>query len=67
MGRSISAKSTLVVGFPLLMVALSARAGPIVFVDADADGANDGSNWENAYTDLQTALADAADSAGEVS
>jgi len=31
----------------------------IIFVDADATGANDGSNWANAYNYLQDALADA--------
>jgi hypothetical protein len=29
----------------------------IVFVDQNATGLNDGSDWENAYTDLQTAIA----------
>jgi len=28
----------------------------IIFVDQNATGANDGSNWENACTDLQTAI-----------
>jgi hypothetical protein len=35
------------------------------YVDADAAGANDGSSWENAYNDLQDALAD-ANSNGDV-
>ena len=34
--------------------------GPhILYVDADANGANDGSSWENAYNYLQDALTDA--------
>ena len=39
---------------PLLSLLL---AGSIVFVDASATGANDGSSWADAYTDLQPALA----------
>lgn len=31
----------------------------IIYVDVDATGANDGSNWEDAYNFLQDALADA--------
>ena len=31
----------------------------IIYVDDDAAGANNGSSWENAYNDLQDALADA--------
>lgn len=33
----------------------------IIFVDDDAAGANDGTNWENAYVYLQDALTDAND------
>ncbi|MCH8880448.1 MAG: hypothetical protein IID34_11260, partial [Planctomycetes bacterium] len=31
--------------------------GAIIYVDADATGTNDGSTWEDAFADLQDALA----------
>jgi len=34
--------------------------GRIIYVDADANGANDGSSWSHAYNDLQDALAAAS-------
>jgi len=36
--------------------------GNTLYVDANADGANNGTSWTNAFVDLQDALASAADS-----
>ena len=40
--------------------------GEVIHVDDDAAGANNGTNWENAYVYLQDALVDANDSAKPV-
>lgn len=40
----------------LLNLVCMAQAGATVYVDQNATGLNDGSNWENAYMDLSQAL-----------
>jgi len=50
--------------FVLFGVPNAAHAGGLVFVDIDAVGANDGSSWIDAYTDLQDALSAARNSGG---
>lgn len=45
--------------FPVVLCVPSFVAGRIIYVDADASGANDGSTWQDAYKYLQDALADA--------
>ena len=48
---------------PLLVSLTGLTAGPaaaeVIYVDAAADGANDGTRWEDAFTDLQDGLASA--------
>ncbi len=51
---------TLIVTFVLLITAPT-FAGKIIYVDDDANGANDGSSWTDAFNYLQDALAAAND------
>ena len=52
-------RNDLITSILLFAVLCTGTFGKIIYVDDDAVAANDGSNWENAYTFLQDALADA--------
>ncbi len=45
--------------FFVALVMVSTATGEIIYVDADANGTDDGSSWADAYNYLQDALADA--------
>ena len=45
----------------MLPVALPPVVAHVIYVEASAPGANDGTSWQNAFTDLQSALATADD------
>ena len=60
MGEKISPKTDLIVAAFLMAISLSAAtSGRIIYVDANALGANSGASWADAYKYLQDALADA--------
>lgn len=46
-------------------VSVTIGTAPIIYVDANATGANNGSSWEDAFTDLQDAL-DAAEDCNQI-
>ncbi len=48
-----------------IMLSTPALAQTRLYVDADASGANDGTSWTDAYTDLQDALDDAVAGSGD--
>ena len=52
--------------FLLVLVGSATASAKVIYVDADAPGIDDGTNWENAYNFLQDALADAEFSAKPV-
>jgi len=59
MRRKASLASRLQCVLLMLVVARTAASAGIVYVDANAPGANNGTSWEDAYVFLQDALAEA--------
>ena len=63
MGKEIILKTWLTISiFLAALPAGATAAGRIIYVDADATGANDGSSWSDGYNYLQDALTNANDS-----
>ena len=59
-------KSWVLIAAILLGLWCTVAAGKIIYVDDDANEANDGTSWQNAYNYLQDALSDANSSAKPV-
>ena len=57
--------TALLVGVVLFFGTVNVLSASIIYVDASAGGANNGSSWANAYTDLQDAIS-AASSGDEI-
>jgi hypothetical protein len=57
--RKINFKTWMTISAFLLALCGSTYAGRTIYVDADANGTNDGSSWADAYNYLQDTLADA--------
>jgi hypothetical protein len=64
MGKKTIPKMRVAMALFVLWTANTA-AGRVIYVDADANGANDGASWADAYNFMQDALAD-ANSSGDV-
>ncbi len=57
--KTKSKKQKIFIIFMLLIIPIVLQAQTTIFVDVDANGNNDGSNWTNAYINLQYALKNA--------
>jgi hypothetical protein len=62
MQRRSNLNGLVIIAACLLVMECTAAGQKIVYVDGDAPGANDGTNWIDAYNFLQDALVDAEDS-----